>query len=377
MPKGLTEVDAISDAIIATEREVAHEAWGNGDDDGSPLDETGDRSIEMMGEGLEGQHEPDDNDEDEDAQADESGEESDGEEGDGKDGAKDGEKDGEKAADDKTGQQADDGKGKEPAADEPRGRVPSGTYRQVAERARAAEAERDDLRKRLEAAETERTDSRKALDALNARIDGILQATNRQAPAQQTTERTDEPAASPDLFEDPKGFIDDLKGYFHSELSKRDQMLAAQRVETSFAIAHGFHKETFDEAYQAINKLNPNDPDDRSTVQRIYKSPNPGEALVNWHRNRKALSEIGPDVEGFRARTRQAVRDELIKDPEFRKELLASLRTEAGTGDNGNPRTVIRPPRSLNGAQGSNLRGGNDASQFDDSDQAVAESAWK
>ena len=58
MAKDDDDFDSIlKDAIIGTEKEVFSEAFGKDD---LTLDETGDRSIEGMGDGLEGQHEPDD-----------------------------------------------------------------------------------------------------------------------------------------------------------------------------------------------------------------------------------------------------------------------------------------------------------------------------
>src|SRR5215831_19720131 len=51
------EEDLIQDAIASTEKEIWSEAWGQEPD---AADETGDRSLETMGDGLEGQHEPDD-----------------------------------------------------------------------------------------------------------------------------------------------------------------------------------------------------------------------------------------------------------------------------------------------------------------------------
>src|ERR1700735_1511027 len=71
----IREVDAISDAIIATEREIAGNAWGLEDTD--PADETGDRALESMGEGLEGQHELEEDD-DTTLEGEESDEESEG-----------------------------------------------------------------------------------------------------------------------------------------------------------------------------------------------------------------------------------------------------------------------------------------------------------
>src|SRR6266851_2424183 len=124
----IREVDAIGDAIIATEKEIAGAAWGEEDTDAA--DETGDRSLEDMGDGLEGQREAEEDDEPEDDDAD--GEaESEGEAAEAEAAAL--------AA-------AEQAKKTEPPEG---GRVPSGKLREANEAKRAAEAERDALKAEL------------------------------------------------------------------------------------------------------------------------------------------------------------------------------------------------------------------------------------
>ena len=120
------ELDVLETAIIETEREIAAEAW---DKEAVELDNDGDRTMESLGEGLEGQHEADEGEEAES----ETGEEGEGETGEaGEAQAKPGE-DGkpkpEEAAAAKPG---------EKPGEKPEGRVPSGKLREANERARAA-----------------------------------------------------------------------------------------------------------------------------------------------------------------------------------------------------------------------------------------------
>jgi hypothetical protein len=153
--------DPISAAIIATEKEIAGDAWGNEETDA--LDPTGDQSLEDLGEGLEGQHEA----EDEDA-----GEDADGEsdaEGEGEDGEGDGKQPEPIAA--KPAEQ--------PARTEPEGRIPPGRHREVAERARAAEAERDALKAAFEKREAE---SKAQLDLVMREIAALKTAPRTEAP---------------------------------------------------------------------------------------------------------------------------------------------------------------------------------------------------
>jgi hypothetical protein len=350
----ITEVVAISDAIIETEREIAGEAWG---EEETERDDSG-RSLEEMGEGLEGQHEPEGDDELEGEEP-EGEEESDGE----------GEKKPEPIA-------AKDGKAepKPGAQEQPEGGrgVPSGEYRKVAERARAAEAERDALRAQIEKS----TGDKSLADRLDLAMREIndLKRVPREAP-----KAAEPPKAEtvPDQFEDPVGFANFLRGEIKSGLSTFGAKLEENRVETSMAIAHAFHKGTFEEAFKVLSTL-PLNPENASVVQRIYRSPNPGEALVAWHKRNETFARVGDDPAKFEEKIRTETREALMKDPEFRKQLIAAARSEAAAGDNGQPRTVTRLPRTLNGASGSNLgvdRG--DPHQNDDSDQAVAESAWR
>jgi hypothetical protein len=357
----IREVDAIENAIIETEREIALEAWGQ--EENTELDETGDRSPESMGEGLEGQHEPDED-------------ETEGEEADGE--SETGEGEGETAeaevAAAATAAAAEAGKGKT-ATEPPKGQVPSGTYRQVAERARAAEAERDALKAQIEKAKGDTTSLADRLDAVTREIAELKRAPREVPKAAEPPA----PAKRPDQFEDPDGFADFLERQAEAKIAPIIQQLANQRVETSMAIAHAIHKDTFAEAFAAVNKLDPQNPDDRVTVQRIYASPNPGEALVGWHKRSKTLAEVGDDPTAFRERVAKETRDALMKDPEFRKQLAAEMRGEAAQpGPDGKPRNLTRLPNSLHRAPGSNLGAEHsDPNAGDDSDQAIAASAWR
>lgn len=357
----MKEIDVLGDAIAATEKEIFGEAWGKEE---IVQDETGDRSREAMGEGLEGQHEPDDDNEPETEEVE--GEESEQGEGEPEPGKKEGETETEEVL--KTKAETD-----EPA---PKGRVPSARLREQTERTKAAETERDTLKTQLE---TERANSRKEIDALNARLDGILAAIQRGQPTAQTSQDQPKVDSRPDLFENPQGFVTHLEQGLDSKLGQVLQRLDAQRVETSMQIAAGIHKDAFKNAFEAVSKLDPRNPDDQMTVRRIYASPNPGEALVQWHKRNETLREVGEDPAAYKERIAKETREALMKDPQFRKQLLGDLRAEASTGaEGGRPRTEVRLPKSLNGAAGGNTaRDTADPLMYDDSDSAVFQSAWR
>lgn len=352
----------IDNAVDATSMEIYASAWG---DDEPVLDETGDRSIEGMGEGLEGQTEV----QDEGAEAEEGEGEESKTEGDGKE--KEGETGKEGEGEDAAAKAAAD---KLAAERLPEGKVPPGRLREQTERTKAAETERDALKAQVEA---ERANSRKEIDELKGKFEGVLAALQRQQPAAPKAAAETKVESPPDIFEDPKGFAEYLTKGFQSELAQRDQKMESLRVDMSMQSAAGRHGDGFAKAYEAVTRLNPQNPDDQVTVRRIWASPNPGEALVTWHRNQETLREVGGDPAAFKERIAKETRETLMKDPEFRKQLIAELRGEAGDDGNGRPaNTITRLPRSLNGATGGTSRERVDPSAGDDSQQAIFDSAF-
>ena len=352
------DIDIIGNAITATEKEIAGSAWD--DEERFALDDTGDRSQEGMGDGLEGQQEDDEDDE--------TGvetEEGELPEGETKPEVK--EPEGEKPAVQAEGK---DGKLQgEPAKpeDKTNGRVPPAVHRQAAERARAAEAERETLRAALETERRERATER-------ARVEGFLLAQRQQnQPPQQRQQRPQ----VPDMFEDPQGYHDYMRREFQSELAVRDQRLDNMRVENSMALAHRLDKAAFEKAWGSLQQLDPNNQDARQVVQRIYASADPGEALVSWHKRNETLREVGDDPAAYRERLANETREALMKDPEFRRELLEGMRAEANGSNGGQQRTVTRLPQSLSRVPGGSSTRGEDRFAFDDADGNVFNSAFR
>lgn len=351
-------IDPIGQAITATEKEIAAAAWGNEE---PVLDETGDRTVETMGDGLEGQHELDDDDET--TEGGESEVETESEEGEGEsDEGAEGEAEAAAEADDK-------GKPEARAEGEREGRVPSGRLREANERAKAFETQRDELKAQIEA---ERAESRRQFDALNARMEQI-------AKSMQPSPKPEEPAPTeqkaPDWFEDPAGFVGAQTKPLIETVNKLQTDIRNERFTRSLELAHVRHGDIFDKAYAASNALDPNNPDHLETGRRIFNSPNPGEAMVAWYKRNETLREVGDDPSKYRERIAAETREALMKDPEFRKSLIDGLRAEASQGSDGKPNTTVRLPRSLNGAAGGNRRDVT-AVQYDDNDSAIAAAAW-
>jgi hypothetical protein len=347
-PPMAKEDDILRDAIIGTEKEIAASAFDKEDLD---HDDTGDRSLESMGDGLEGQHEPDE-EEDEDENPDENSDED----------AHPSEEPENPDAVEATGDKPET---KPEAQPEPQGRVPAGRLREEAERARAAIAERDAIKAQLDAEKAERI-------ALNAKVDALLAL--QKAPAPQPTPQPEKPK-TPDLFEDPNAFAEHINKGVQEQFGAFMKAQRDREVNASIEAARTRHGPVFEDAWKALSSL-PKAPETAELVRRMEAMPNPGEAVVSWHKRNQAIREVGDDLAGYKAKLAEETRKSLMADPEFRKEILASLRGEATTGDQGRPRTAVRLPRSLSQAAGGNSRMPNDSEVFDGSEGAIAASAW-
>jgi len=144
-------------------------------------------------------------------------------------------------------------------------------------------------------------------------------------------------AAKPDPLLDPEGY----EKYLETKFEER--LLNNQR-EASLAQAHRTYKGEFEEAYAAAQKAV-----DPALKARMQQSRDPGETLIEWHREQKTRAEVGSDLKAYK----EKLRKEALEDPEFRKAAMEAWRTEASTQTaDGRPRVSISP--SLNGASRSN-----------------------
>lgn len=203
-----------------------------------------------------------------------------------------------------------------PAVDDNAPQVPSWRVREINEERRAAISERDALR-----AERAQWQARQQ---------------QPENPAAETK------AEKPDPLLDPDGYAKSVREEIREEL-------LADRRENSLAQAHKTYKTEFEEAYTAAQKQV-----DPALRARMQQSRDPGETLIQWHRELKTRAEVGNDLTAYKAK----LRDESLKDPEFRKAAMEAWRSEGQPQNNGRPRVDLPP--SLNGASRSNaaLRAG-------------------
>lgn len=310
-----TEEEILAGAIAGTEQEIFDEATGQ-----EEAENNGDRSLEEMDDDIPGESEE--------------GDEPDEEEPDGE------------AEDDETEEEIDaaseeDGEEPEPTQSEDRGRIPSSRLREETERRRAVESELANARAQIAAIQVSQQ--------------------QRQQPQQ-------EQPAKPDMWSDPEAWAADRE-------AQLEQRVVARYVESSLVRAQKAHGEEFSAAYKAATSLNTGDPQARALIQSIYNSPDPGEALMEWHEGLSITQAIR--AAGGPAAYREKLRQEIMSDPETRRQTIDGARREAERGDGGRPRTITRLPKSLNGASGGGSVRNADPELYNDSDASAFAFAMK
>jgi hypothetical protein len=107
------------------------------------------------------------------------------------------------------------------------------------------------------------------------------------------------------------------------------------------AIAHAFHKDTFERPSRRSTSSTRSNPDDRATVQRIYLAQSgrgAGELAQavarRWPKSAMTRRPIG-------SASAKETREALMKDPEFRKQLVADCEARLPGRD---PMAVRVPP---------------------------------
>jgi hypothetical protein len=349
----------LGQAVANTELEIFRSAMDQADPDEA---EEGDRSREEMGEGLEGQHEAEVAEEGDEAEVDENDDDAD--------------TDGE----DKPDREGDK---PEPKADaKPEAKPDRDDKGQFVPRSRLKE----ETAKRVALEETAKADrERYAADmaALNRRIDEMAARSAQQPQPAPAKVEPAAPAPKPDMFTDPDKYeqwvLDQARQNAAAEMGK---VVNERFVSASMADAHETHGDEFVKAYENLTGINPvtqqvvrqidrTDPVRQGEINRIVSAPNPGRALMKWQAQQATLARVGTDPAKFEESIRNETREALMKDPEFRKQILAELRTEAATADNGRPRNVTRFPKSLSDAAGGQSAQSRDPGEYDSSEESA------
>lgn len=192
--------------------------------------------------------------------------------------------------------------------------VPSWRVREINEEKRAAQAERDALRAERDRIAQERDDFQRRFHA---------------------TQKPAEPAKveKPDPLLDPEGYEKYLETKFEEKLLNNHR-------ESSLATAHRTYKQEFEEAYAAAQKQI-----DPALAARMQQSRDPGETLMQWHRERKTMAEVGSDPNAYFEKRFEAY----LADPANQAKMLERIRGGVQPQPNGAARQAapVNLPPSL------------------------------
>jgi hypothetical protein len=211
-----------------------------------------------------------------------------------------------------------------PDAIDPDARIPQWRREEIAAEKNRAVDEAKQAREQLATERSQREELQRRLAAL-------------EKPASKVEEE-------PDPLLDPKGYREHMEKRF-------EERLLNDRRENSLAFAHKTYGKDFEEAYAAAQKHI-----DPALKARMQQSRDPGETLIQWHREEKAKAEVGTDLTAYK----QRLRDEALKDPEFRKAAMEAWRAEAPTQTNGRPNIQLAPSMSGVSRASAAVRAGND-----------------
>lgn len=217
--------------------------------------------------------------------------------------------------------------------------VPAGRLREESEARRRAERERDELR---------------------ARLDVFARP---QPPAK-------EPPKPTDLFENPKGFVqEEVKPLL--EQMRADFQSQREAMSLDFAIQrHGDDK--VGAARQALEQgMQRGDANAWAAYNRAMQSHDPYGIIFRWHQDGEALRTIGGDITKYR----QSVLDEAMKDPEFQKRVFEAAKGQAASAGNHTQRAPSKPLVSSSPSLGNIGAGGTDDTIIEPSDEQLFRAA--
>jgi hypothetical protein len=132
----------------------------------------------------------------------------------------------------------------------------------------------------------------------------------QQPRAPQPPPVAQEKAEPPDPLLDPVGY----REFIRNEL--REERLNERREE-SLAKAHEDHGKEFEEAYAAAQQAV-----DPALKARMQQSRDPGKTLIQWHRERKTMAEVGTDPNAFFEKRFEAY----LADPANQAKVLERIR---------------------------------------------------
>jgi hypothetical protein len=138
----------------------------------------------------------------------------------------------------------------------------------------------------------------------------------QQQPAPQPQPAPAPQVEEPDPLLDPKGYREFIREETRKEILN-------DRRESSLAQAHRTYKTEFDEAYSAAEKAMAGG--DRVLAMKMNAARDPGETLIEWHREQKVRAEVGNDPNAFF----QKRLDAWLADPANQAKVIEKARSAA------------------------------------------------
>lgn len=204
-------------------------------------------------------------------------------------------------------------------------------------RVREINAEKAEIAKALETEKAERAKVMSEFQAMQRQIAELSK------PAEQPKQ------VKPDPLLDPEGY----EKYIEQRLEDR---FLSERRETSLRLAHRTYKDEFTEAYSAAQQSMAKG--DVALSARMQKSGDPGETLIQWHREQKTMREVGNDPNAFFEKRLEAY----LSDPANLGKVMERAKAAASSPtQTGVKRPVVDLPPSLSsGTRADNSRGSDD-----------------
>lgn len=205
----------------------------------------------------------------------------------------------------------------------------------------------------LHAERQKNADLGRQIAELNARFDGFSRAQPRQAPAQQQ----EQPVAK-DIWDSPEEFTD-------TRVRTALDPIQKQLIFNARLVANAVNGEDkVNAAMTAFDDLQNKGQLDPAERARVFGSPNPFHAAVDWHKRHSAITRVGNDPDAWL----EAEMEKRLSDPAQQAAILARIQASAAQPNaNRSTAPVTALPPSLSKIPG----GANEAAPGlgDDSDR--------
>lgn len=208
----------------------------------------------------------------------------------------------------------------QPSTEDQNGQIPAWRLREEAEARREAVRLADERQAEIARYAAENAEFKRRVEA--------MEMANRPQP---------KPPEVPDPLLDPDGY----RAFVRQEV--QTDLLTQQR-EFSLRMARRSNPQDFDEAYSTAKQAVAGG--DQALAFRMQQSADPGETLLQWHREQKTMREVGNDPNAWLEKKLE----ERLNDPAFLAKAIEKAKVQASSTSAQAARPAIDLPPSLSGA---------------------------